>query len=63
MLDRERYPKLMTPPLHTLAIARITRPTIAKATVTVEIRVENEVLRGWVSWAMSSHIHCYDCVS
>ena len=53
----------MTQPLHTRAIARITRPTIAKATVTVEIRVESELLRGWVSWAMSSHIHCYDCAS
>ena len=54
--------KLMTQPLQPIAIARITRPTIAKATVT-GIRVENELLRGWVSWAMSSHIHCYGCAS
>lgn len=45
----------MTP--RQLDLGRITRPTIAKATVTAGIRAENE-LRGWVSWVVtSSHFH------
>lgn len=42
-----------------LELARITRPTIAKATVIAGIRVESELLRGWVSWVMSSPSHYY----
>jgi hypothetical protein len=53
--------ELMTQPRS--VIARITRPTIAKATVTAGIRVESELLRGWMSWVMSSHFHCYDFAS
>jgi hypothetical protein len=38
---------------------RITRPTLAKASVSGSIRVGNELLKGWVSWVMSIHSHCY----
>jgi hypothetical protein len=46
--------------------ARITRPTLAKAKVcgryaAQSIRVENGLLKGWVSWVMSIHSHCYGC--
>jgi hypothetical protein len=49
--------KLMTQPR--IAVARITKPTIAKATVTAGIRVENDLLKGWVSWG-TIHSHCCD---
>jgi hypothetical protein len=48
--------------------ARITRPTLAKAMVSGRyaaqwIRVENGLLKGWVSWVKSIHSHCYGCES
>ena len=49
------------PMLH--IIERITRPTIAKATVTGSIRIENERFEGWVSWVRLSLIRCCDCAS
>jgi hypothetical protein len=50
--------KLMPqPPLH--GPARITRPTLAKASVSGPIRVESGLLEGWVSWVTSIHFHCY----
>jgi hypothetical protein len=54
--------KLMPqPPLH--GPARITRPTLAKASVSGSIRVESGLLEGWVSWVTSIHFHCYGCES
>jgi hypothetical protein len=59
------------PPLHAPAgmpatgtpAGRITRPTLAKAIVSRSIRVESELLEGWVSWVTSIHFHCYGCES
>ena len=47
---------------------RITRPTLAKATVTGVIRasgvpLDSEQCEGWVSWVRLNRIHCYDCAS
>ena len=42
---------------------RITRPTLAKASVCGSIRVESGLLEGWVSWVTSIHFHCYGCES
>ena len=42
---------------------RITRPTIAKATVTGSIRFENEQFEGRLSWVRLSLIRCCDCAS
>jgi hypothetical protein len=59
--------KLMPQPLPHIPsgtpAGRITRPTLAKAKVSESIRVENELLEGWVSWVTSISFHCYGCES